>query len=181
MSGFEWFRERLGPECASWSLRSSERGDLAPQDLPEARVDAVEHELDGEGGEEHAEHAGEDVGPGLAEEGHDAGRKQQGEEREEQDEEEDGDEDPEFRRAPLARVEEDRRYRAGAGDQRDGEREDRDVLDLVVLLLLEHRPRAETGRAREDHVEREKEEEDAARYPEGGDADAERFEQHVAY
>src|SRR4028119_1438926 len=144
----------------------------------EARPDAVQDELDGEGGEEHAEHAGEHVGPGLAKEAHYAGCEQEGEEREEEDEEEHGDKDPELRRAPLARVEKDRSYGARAGEQGDGEREDGDVL-IVVLLLLAHRPRAEAGRACEDHVQREEEEEDAAGDAKGGDADAQRGEQHV--
>src|SRR4028119_1623678 len=78
----------------------------------QARVDAVEDELDGEGGEEHAEHAGEHVRAGLAEEPHDAGGEQEREEGEQQDEEEDADKDPEPCRAPPAGADPHRGYGA---------------------------------------------------------------------
>ena len=56
--------------------------------LCEARPQAVEDELYGQGREQHAEHAGEDVGAGLTEEPHDAGGEEKRDEGKEQDREE---------------------------------------------------------------------------------------------
>jgi len=113
------------------------------------------------------------------------GGEEEGDQAEEQDREEHGHEHRELRGVPLAGVEQHGRDRARSGEQRDGEQrdgegEDRDVVLVGDLLLLAHGAGAQAGGAREDHVEREQEEQYPARYPERRDADTQGLQQRVA-
>ncbi len=73
----------MGPRASSfrvilWSIYGLIR-------LQETFLDAAEDELDGQGREDDAEDAGEDVCSGLAKEAHDARGEEQGETDEQQD------------------------------------------------------------------------------------------------
>jgi len=80
----------------------------------------------------------------------------------------------------AAGVEEDGRDTAGTRDQGDGEREDGDVLSVILFFLLAHGAGAHPGRASEDHVQSEKKKQEAARGPEGRQPDTQSAQQGVA-
>src|SRR5215212_9351907 len=132
----------------------------------EALFDAVQDELDGEGGEEDSEDAREDVRSGLSEEVHYAGGEKQGGENEQQDHQQHDRERRKLHGVTTTGIEEDRRDGAGPGEQGDGEREHGYVLFVRFLFLLAHGSGAPARGVLKDHVQRQQEEQDPSRYPE---------------
>jgi hypothetical protein len=76
--------------------------------------------------------------------------------------------------------EDDRRHRAGPGNEWDSQWKNSDVGAVFRLLGLSGRCRPDTALAGEDHVDREQEQQEAARNTEGGQPDAKQAQSHMS-
>lgn len=146
----------------------------------EALPQAVDEELHRQRGEEDTEQAGDDINTGFAQEAlYTAGEQEHGkcDGEHKQDDGEDADGDHE---ATVAGQQHDGSERAGASDQRDGEREHGDVAALAGFHTFLFGGGAEAGVAHEQHVDGHQEQQNAASHAEGGHANAEVIQQNRA-
>ena len=148
----------------------------------QTRLQAVENVLRRQRREHYAEHAADDVGAGLANQAQQPAGKQQRPQRHRQHQHHDHERGADNGRivALLADHEQHRGERAGTGNQRDRQREHRNILAVLGLALLALGGRAQPGVAREQHVHREQEQQHATRDLKRRHTDAERAQQRVA-